>query len=700
MELMEVPFPALKAGCVLVRNHFSVISAGTEGKTVKDARLGYVGKARSRKEEVSKVIQSAKTHGVMKTYRMVMNKLEAPNPLGYSTAGEVIAVAPDVTNFQVGDQVACGGNSANHSEVICVPKNLCAKVGKNTSMEDAAFTTIASIAMQGVRQAEISLGESCAVIGLGLIGQLTFKLLEAAGITPIGIDIDQSQVDNASQLGLKYAYSTNDEALIEKIKEHTNGAGVDAVIITAGTSSSDPVNLAGEIARQKAKVVVVGAVNTGFTRKNYFKKELDLRMSCSYGPGRYDSNYEEKGVDYPIGYVRWTEQRNMQSYLDLLESKKLDLTGLVTHHFAYEDAKDAYQLILDKSERFAGITLKYDLEKELIPRKVHVNKLPARSNLNIGFIGAGSFAQNFLLPNLKGQVKFIGVCTARPNNAKNIAEKYGFNYCTGNAIEIIEDDQIDTVFIATRHDSHYHYAKAALEANKNVFLEKPMCLTFEELLSLELVEANSKATLMLGFNRRFAPSIVDLKKNLDDNFPVAINYRINAGIVPANHWVHDPAVGGGRILGEACHFIDLCCFIAGSRIKSVSAKKLSNGQGLQDTAIISIDFENGSIATVNYFSNGEKGLPKEKIEVFSTGSVTIIDDFKSTELYGLRDSGSKTKQDKGHAQEIELFIESLKEGKPFPISFEECVISSKGTFLALASLRGNGVNCDLENFTK
>ncbi|MBL4702915.1 MAG: Gfo/Idh/MocA family oxidoreductase [Flavobacteriales bacterium] len=699
MELMEVPFPALKPGCVLVRTHFSVISAGTEGKTVKDARLSYIGKARSREEEVNKVIQSAKTHGVMKTYRMVMNKLEAPNPLGYSSAGEVIAVASDVTGFQIGDRVACGGNTANHSEVVCIPTNLCARIGDNTTMEDAAFTTIASIAMQGVRQAELNLGETCAVIGLGLIGQMTFRLLQASGVKPIGIDIDQSQVKNALDLGCDFAYSTSDEGIIEKIKVHTNGAGVDAVIITAGTSSTEPVNLAGEIARQKAKVVIVGAVNTGFTRKNYFKKELDLRMSCSYGPGRYNSNYEEKGLDYPIGYVRWTEQRNMQSYLDLLASGNLNITGLITHRFDYESAKDAYQLILDKTDRFAGITLKYNVEKELVTGKVTVNKLPATSKLNVGFIGAGSFAQNFLLPNLQGQVQFIGVCTARPNSGKYVADKYGFEFCTGDAAEIIGDERIDTVFIATRHDSHFQYASDALNAGKNVFLEKPMCLNFEELLELQAIETASKGSLMLGFNRRFSPLIVDLKKQLDSNLPIAINYRINAGIVPADHWVHDPKVGGGRILGEACHFIDLCYFLAGSPIKSISAKKLDNGQDLQDTAVIIINFENGSVASVNYFSNGNKGISKEKIEVFSNGVAIVIDDFKSMEVYGAKTTTRKAKQDKGHAKELELFVNSLKEGKAFPISFEDSVISSKGTFMALASLRGSGINCEFENFT-
>lgn len=698
MELMEVPFPALKKGCVLVRNHFSVISAGTEGKTVKDARLGYIGKARSRKDDVAKVIQSAKTHGMMKTYRMVMNKLEAPSPLGYSSAGEVIAVAPDVKGLKIGDLVACGGNSANHSEVVCVPYNLCAKVGKDVPMEEAAFTTIASIALQGIRQAELTLGENCAIIGLGLIGQLTFKLLQASGVTPIGIDVDPEQVKNAIQLGCQHAFERSDEMLSEKIKTLTRGAGVDAVIITAGTSSTDPVDLAGEIARQKAKIVVVGAVNTGFSRKNYFKKELDLRMSCSYGPGRYNTNYEEKGLDYPIGYVRWTEQRNMQAYLDLLANNKLDLNGLITHRYNFDEATSAYQLIVDRSERFAGITLKYDVSKKLPSQPVTINKAPAKSALNIGFIGAGSFAQNFLLPNLGDEVTLKGVCTARTNNARNIAEKYGFGYCTGNAEDIIKDAEIDTVFIATRHDSHYQYARDVLEADKNVFLEKPLCLREEELHDLVEVESKSAGTLMLGFNRRFAPAIIDLKQNLNPAVPVAINYRINAGVVPADHWVHDPEVGGGRILGEVCHFVDLCCFIAGSSLRSVSAKALDNDQNLQDTVQVSLDFENGSIATIGYFSNGNKDLSKEYLEVFSAGGVTIIDDFKSVTTFGMKSGGTKSKQDKGHRSEINAFLTCLKDGQPLPIPFTEAVDSTKGTFMVLNSLRNNGLNLQMVDF--
>ncbi len=688
MELMEVPFPALKKGSVLVRNHFSVISAGTEGKTVKDARLSYIGKAKARKDEVKKVIQAAKTHGVMKTYQMVMNKLEAPSPLGYSCAGEVIAVADDVSGFQVGDLVACGGNSANHAEVVCVPENLCAKIPENVSMEDAAFTTIAAIAMQGVRQAELSLGENCVVIGLGLVGQITVQLLKASGVKVIGVDIDPVQVEKGKELGCDVALNRDDEQIEDKILNATNGYGTDAVIITAGTSSHDPIDFSGEIARQKAKIVIVGAVPTGFKRKNYFKKELDLRMSCSYGPGRYQSEYEEKGLDYPIGYVRWTEQRNMQAFLQLLSNGSVGLSGIITHKYSFDEARKAYDIIVNKTERFSGITLKYDVEKEL-STNVMSSKILSGKGV-VGFIGAGSFAQNFLLPNLKDSLQFKTVVTARGNNAKNIAGKYGFSNASGSADDVFSDDNIDTVFIATRHDSHAQYVLEGLNTNKNIFVEKPLCLTPDELEQIAEVEKGSKGSVMVGFNRRFAPHVVELKNKMT-GIPVAITYRINAGVVPADHWVHDPEVGGGRILGEVCHFIDLCTFIAGSPVKSVSANALSDGKSLKDTVMVSLNMQNGSVATIAYLSNGNKELPKERVEVFGGGTIAVIDDFKVMNWMGKKSSTVKLpKQDKGHANELKAYSTAVKEGEELPISFADSYHSMLITFKVLESIQNNG----------
>ncbi len=436
MQLLEVPFPVLSSGQVLVRNHFSLISAGTEGKTVKDARLSYLGKARARKEEVKKVIDAAKTFGIMNTYKMVMNKLDSPSALGYSSAGEVIAVAHDVVDFRVGDRVACGGNSAVHSEVIAVPVNLCVKVSDNVSLHQACFTTLGSIALQGIRQADLRLGENCVVIGLGLVGQLTAQMLKASGVKTFGIDIDQRMVDLALANSIDAAYTRSRDDLEQLISEHTGGYGTDAVIITAGTDSLDPIDLAGALCRQKGKVIIVGAVPTGFKRPNYFKKELDLRMSCSYGPGRYDAEYEEGGVDYPYGYVRWTENRNMQAFVDLIATEKINLEKLITHTFDFSDAPKAYDLIMNKTEPFVGMVLKYDVSKQLKQKVEVTERKYVSGDVVVGLIGAGSFGQNFLLPALKNtDAKFSGVVTARPNNARNIACLQCCGSASGNTLK-------------------------------------------------------------------------------------------------------------------------------------------------------------------------------------------------------------------------------------------------------------------------
>ncbi len=690
MELLDVPFPALTNGTVLVRNHFSLISAGTEGKTVKDARLSYIGKAKARKEEVRKVIQSAKTYGIMNTYNMVMNKLDAPSALGYSCAGEIIAVADDVKEFKVGDRVACGGNGAVHSELVSVSKNLCVKIADNVLIEHASFTTLGSIALQGIRQADLRLGENCVVIGLGLLGQLTIQMLNAAGVKTIGIDIDSKMVNLASEIGANLTLERNRDDIIPIINDFTKGFGTDAVIITAGTPSTDPVNLAGILCRKKGKVIIVGAVPTGFERPNYFKKELDLRMSCSYGPGRYDSEYEEKGIDYPIGHVRWTENRNMQAFVDLLSSGKVNLDKLITHVYSFEDAPKAYQLILDKTEPFIGILLKYNLTKNLLDKQVIESRGFEKNDTNIGLIGAGSFGQNFLLPAMKGNANFVGVATSRPNNAKNIAKKYNFNYCTCNGDDLIADNNINTIFIATRHDSHAQFVLKAMDADKNVFVEKPLCLTPLELELIKEKYEAKKLHLMVGFNRRFSPFVQKIKTIFNKNQPLAINYRINAGIIPTDHWVHDPIIGGGRIIGEVCHFIDLAMYISGSPIISVSANTMDESSNLNDTLIISLKFENGSVANICYFSNGNKLVNKEYLEVFGSGIVCTVNDFKTLTVYGKTLKTEKINLDKGHNAEIKAYLSAIRNGKNTPIPFKEIYNTTLATFKVLESITKKG----------
>jgi polar amino acid transport system substrate-binding protein len=695
MEILEVPFPALNIRTILVRNHFSVISAGTEGKTVTDARKGYIAKAKSRQKEVRQVIEMVKTNGLLPTYKLVMNKLEAPASLGYSTAGEVIAVGEGVFEFKVGDFVACGGAGASHADVVSIPVHLAVKVPETIDLKQAAFSTIASIAIQGIRQADLRMGENCLVIGMGIVGQLTYKILEASGMYPIGIDVSDIQVKQSKEAGILNVYNRTQEGLDEIILNFTKGQGADSVIITAGTSSLDPVEFAGAMARKKAKVVIVGAVPTGFSRMHYYKKELDLKMSMSYGPGRSDINYEEKGIDYPIGYVRWTENRNMQSYIDLLASKRLDISSLISHTFSLAEASKAYDMILERVEPFAGILIQYDQETELISKVALKNQTYKPEEANVGFIGAGSFAQGTLIPNMKGFCNFVGITTGRGNTAKYVGDKYGFNYLAASADEIVKDSKINTVFITTRHNLHAENVLKAIQNGKNVFVEKPLAMNEEELSEIKLAyeTANSKGNVkhvMVGFNRRFAPAVQDLEKLFLPEQMKSIAIRVNSGVMPIDHWVNDPVIGGGRIIGEACHFIDLAMFLADSPIVSVSADSIPDANNLNNTVVINLKMKNGSIASINYFANGNKAVPKEQIEVFSGGIIAQIDDFRSLKIFGNKSKTIKYKgQDKGHAKGVQTFLKTIKEGLPCSIPFEESYLSMLATFKINQSLKEN-----------
>jgi polar amino acid transport system substrate-binding protein len=689
MEILEVPFPALNKGYIMVRNHYSVISAGTEGKTVTDARKGYIAKAKSRQKEVKQVLEMVKKNGLMPTYKLVMNKLEAQSPLGYSSAGEVIAVGEGVTKFKVGDYVACGGVTASHADVVSVPVNLAVKVNPEVDLKEAAFTTLGSIAMQGIRQAECRVGENCLIIGMGIIGQITYKILEASGLNPIGIDVSTKQLKLAKQAGLVNIYNRNQDGLDSIISDHSRGYGVDSVIITAGTSSLDPVEYAGQMARKKAKVVIVGAVPTGFSRANYYKKELDLRMSSSYGPGRSDLNYEEKGEDYPIGYVRFTENRNMESIIDLLESKRLSFADLISHTFDLAESPQAYDMILERTTPFSGIVIQYDPELEL-KTSVQFNKATniKPSEANVGFIGAGNFAQNMLLPNIKGTCNFIGVTTGRGSTAHYVADKYGFQYAASNSDELIADDKMNTIVITTRHNLHAENVIKGLEANKNVFVEKPLAMNESELEAIKAAyEKAQNPKVMVGYNRRFAPAIQDLKKHFHKDQKKSIMIRVNSGVMPVDAWVNDPEIGGGRIIGEACHFIDLAMFLADSKVVSVSAESMEDEHHLNNTVSINLKMENGCIASVNYYANGNKEVPKEYVEVFAGGTVAQMEDFKTLKVYGKSAKVEKYKdQDKGHAICIQTFLSGIKSGSACPISFEELYNSTLATLKANQSI--------------
>jgi polar amino acid transport system substrate-binding protein len=690
MEILEVPFPVLGNGQVLVRNHYSVISTGTESKTVSDARKGYIAKAKSRRKEVKMVIDLIKSEGFHKTYDLVMNKLDVPSALGYSCAGEVIAVGPDITGLKVGDKVACGGNTAVHADVVAVSRNLCVKVPENVSLKHAAFSTIAAIAIQGIRQADLRIGENCTVIGLGVIGLITLQILKAAGIKAIAIDINQAQVELAKKTGADLTLIRDQEGLVQTINDFTGGYGTDAVIITASTSSNDPVELAGELCRKKGKVVIVGAVPTGFSRTHYYRKELDLRMSSSYGPGRYDTSYEEKNIDYPIGYVRFTENRNMQTFIDLLASQSLDMDLMISHAFPLEKAPEAYDLILERKEQISGIVIEYNSElKPDSQVRLYSHKVSENNATCLGFIGAGNFTQNYVLPQLKGKCSFVGIVTAEGNISRYLANKYHFSYCAESADTLLNDSNIGTIFIMTRHNTHAEYITKALEAGKNVVVEKPLAMNLEELEMVKEAYLKSGKGLMLGFNRRFGTLPQKMMTLLTPDQKKAINIRINAGVVPPDHWVHDPEIGGGRIIGEVCHFIDLACYIAGSKAKRICTSVLSVNPQLEDTVSINLDFENGSIANISYYSNGNKNVPKERIEVFCNGTVCLIEDFKRMKIIngkGIRNIKLKG-QDKGHSRQFELVIEALKSGGNFPITFEEIYHSSLLTLEALRSVR-------------
>ncbi|MGD9661592.1 MAG: bi-domain-containing oxidoreductase [Porticoccaceae bacterium] len=696
MLILDAVLPQLTSGSILIKNHYSLVSAGTEGSTVKAARSSLIEKARSRPQQVKQVIDTLKTQGVTQTYRAVMKKLDAYSPLGYSCCGEVIDVASDVTGFCVGDLVACGGLSACHAEVVCVPVNLCVKLQPDADMRQAAFNTLGAIAMQGVRQADLRLGESCLVIGLGLLGQLTALLLKASGIRTIGVDIDPEMAGLAAKHSLDCGLQRNAPGVQSAIHDFTGGMGCDAVIITAATQSFDPINFAGACCRKRGTIVVVGDVPTGFNREpHFYKKELQVRMSCSYGPGRYDPEYEEKGLDYPPAYVRWTENRNMQAFQELLYSRRIDVGYLATHTFDLDNAQSAYDLVMNRSEPFIGILLKYDTSRQHVRQRLQVRPQTGSASVAIGFIGAGSYAQSHLLPNVPvgNDVRLSGILTATSAGSRSTAERFDFEFCAGSEGDILANPKINTVFIATRHDSHGGYVLRALQAGKHVFVEKPLCRTPQELQDIyacyaALTETGSPPQLLVGYNRRFSPLATELKQSVGKG-PLAVNCRVNAGFIPANSWIQDVDLGGGRIVGEVCHFVDLCNFLTGSLPLSVYAVSLPTAEHLHDTICISLTYENGSIGTINYFANGDKSLPKERIEVFGGGASAVLDDFRLLSVYaeGRKTDKKLVSQNKGQKTAVRSFIESMKNGGEPLIAFDDLYSTSLATFAVLESLR-------------
>ncbi len=704
LEIAEVPVPTIMPGRILVKNAFSLISAGTERSSVELARKNLLAKAKSRPADMKKVLALAKKQGFLSAYKTAMARLDTPTPLGYSSAGTVIQIGKDISSIKAGDRVACAGAGyANHSEVILVPENLCAVVPENVPLEWAAFTTLASIALQGVRQADIKLGESVAVIGLGLLGQLTVQILKASGCRVIGIDLDQDKIELAKKSGVDKAILRSGHP--EKvIFQFTDGRGVDAVIITAATSSNDPFLLAPKIARDRAKVVLVGVAKIDFSRESYYRKEISVIFSRSYGPGRYDTIYEEKGIDYPIGYVRWTEKRNMEAVLQLMSEKKLNIEPLISHRFKIEQAKEAYDLILGKKkEKFLGVLFEYDTSKEYVTKIMvsdtsEIRKIrSSKSEITIGFIGVGSFAQTSLLPHFKRtSAKLVGVADAQAHIVRHIGTKYGFNYCTSDYKEILNDKSINTIFIATRHNLHSRLIIESLKAGKNVYCEKPLCVNRKELQQIikvhndQITGGSMTPLVMIGFNRRFSPLTIMAKKFLKEKIgPYYINYRVNAGVLPSDHWLFDPEQGGGRIIGEVCHFIDLIrAFIQAPLIQVYAQPITGPKESTKDNAVISLKYQDGSAGTISYFAVGDKDFAKERIEIFGDQEVCIIDDFKKL----LFSEDGKTKeikqnQDKGYANEIRAFFDAIRNGGTSPIPFSEIIETTLATFAINESLQ-------------
>lgn len=696
-KIDDVPPPSLRGAGLLVLNQASLISPGTEKSTVQNAQKHLLGKVMERPEQVKKVLAAIQKDGLTDTLKRIFDRLDTPAALGYSCAGTVIEVGKEADFFSVGDRVACAGqNYASHAEMVYVPKHLCVKIPEGVDDEDASFVTLGAIALQGVRQVEPGLGDRIAVIGLGLLGQLTVQMLKASGCRVIGADLDSSKMELARQLGADAVSFSTD--LPEAASTFSDGHGMDAVIITASTRDDGPVEIAGTIARKKGRVVVVGAVGMNLPRDPYYKKELELRLSMSYGPGRYDSQYEEQGRDYPFGYVRWTEQRNMQAFLDLVAERKIRLKPLITHRFPIEQAEAAYSLIMEGATPYMGLVITYPSDRTRpLSRTIPVTPQQSARAVTLGIIGAGSHVKNMLLPPLQTMrsVLIRGLCSATGMTAKSLAEKIKATYCTSDAQAILDDGSINAVLIGTRHDSHGSLVVKSLLANKHVFVEKPLCLTEDELEEIRITYAKKAADglhLMVGFNRRFSPHAAQARTFFAPRTnPLVMLYRINAGRIPKEHWVQDPDVGGGRLIGEVCHFVDYMQALCAASPTSVFAARIGRHTAgiTDDQCSISLSFGDGSIGTVVYTAEGNAGLPKERFEAHADGRSLVMSDFMETQMYeaGKSHVFKTAKREKGFPEEMTHFVRAVEEGLPPVIPFDQIEAVTRACLLAVQSLR-------------
>lgn len=685
--LEEVPAPLVKPGYVLIKTTRSLVSLGTERMLVEFGKASFIEKARQQPDKVKMVLDKMKTEGVLPTLEAVFNKLNQPLPLGYCNVGVVEAVGKEVEFLRVGDRVASNGN---HAEYVCVPENLTAKIPDNVSDEEATFTVIGAIGLQGVRLCNPTLGETIVIIGLGLIGLVTAELLKANGCKVIGYDFDQQKVDIALSKGI-LAFNSAQTDPVKFVQQQTAEAGADGVIITASNKSDKIMHQAAEMSRQRGRIVLVGVVGLNIRRDDFFKKELTFQVSCSYGPGRYDANYEQKGMDYPIGFVRWTEKRNFETILHAMSSGQLDVKPLITERVSFED----YGLIYNDMRKTGAIAsiLVYP-ENASKSNTVHLSNESYIGKKGVyGIIGAGNFTSSTIIPAMKAaktNLKYIA--SAGGLSSKIVAKKGNISKATSDYQEILKDQEVDTVMITTRHNLHAKMVMESLQAGKNVFVEKPLCLNEEELMNIIEVKnsINPSPMVIVGFNRRFAPLATKMKQLLGEGTKNIVA-TMNAGFIPKDSWVHDLEIGGGRIIGEACHYIDLCSYLFNSKVVAVCMNSLgSNPQENTDNVSILLKYENGSNAVINYFANGSKAYSKERIEAYNQGKTLIIDNWRVLTGFGTKGfSKMKTRLDKGHKAQFALLNDLIKNGGKPLIEFESIINTTKASFACITSLKEN-----------
>jgi len=697
--LAEVPTPGPRRSHLLIETACSLVSAGTERMLVDFGKANLINKVRQQPDKVRMVLDKVRTDGLATTMEAVQSKLDQPLPLGYCNVGYVLDDGGE-SDFTPGDRVVSNGH---HAEVVAVPRNLCARIPDNVTDEQAAFTVLAAIGLQGIRLVKPTLGECVVVTGLGLIGLLTVQMLRAQGCRVLGIDFDPSRLELACKFGAEVVNPAAGEDVLAAANAFSRGRGVDAVIITASTKSNEPVSQAAQMCRQRGRIVLVGVTGLELSRADFYEKELSFQVSCSYGPGRYDPAYEEGGQDYPIGFVRWTEQRNFEAVLDLMAAGALDLEPLISHRFPLEQAVSAYDL-LSSDEPSLGILLQYPRTPDLLQQPTaRVAKLPAADQsvsvaqdvVSVGFLGAGNYAGRVLIPAFKAaNAQLHTVVSSGGVSSVYHGKKQGFRQASTDADALLADDEVNTVVIATRHDAHARQVLAALQAGKHVFCEKPLCLTVGELQSIEAEAAQRpEQLLMIGFNRRFAPQVRSMKGLLDTVAePKSLVMTVNAGHIPPDHWTQDPAVGGGRIIGEACHFIDLLRHLVGAPITAHHSVALGRHPSLslrEDKATITLSFADGSVGTIHYLANGHKAFPKERLEVFCAGRILQLDNFRKLGAYGWPgNKGSRLwRQDKGQQACAAAFISAIRDGGSAPIAREEIFEVSRVTLEVAEVLR-------------